>query len=87
MDCPWKLLTLSIVAETPFILNATVRDNILFGHVNELVDEDRYQSVLDCCALRHDLELLPGKFWTAQTSEDAIPKLTYALIRLTQLAI
>lgn len=47
-------------SQTPFILNATVRDNILFGHVNDtVIDEDLYQRALDVCALRHDLELLP----------------------------
>jgi hypothetical protein len=41
-------------------MNATVRDNILFGHVSEPVDEDLYHRALDSCALRHDLELLSG---------------------------
>ena len=47
-------------SQTPFIMNATVRDNILFGHVDDPVDEVRYQRALDVCALRHDLELLPS---------------------------
>lgn len=47
-------------SQTPFILNATVRDNILFGHVNDpVIDEELYHRALDVCALRHDLELLP----------------------------
>lgn len=50
---------LAYFAQSPFILNASVRDNIIFGHVNEPVDEDLYQRSLDVCALRHDLELLP----------------------------
>lgn len=49
--------TLSYFAQSPFILNATLRDNILFGHVDENIDEKRYQRALTCCALRHDLEL------------------------------
>lgn len=36
-----------------------MRDNILFGHVGEKIDEERYQRALTCCSLRHDLELLP----------------------------
>jgi len=40
-------------------MNATVRDNILFSHIDDPVDEDLYQKALDCCALRHDLTLLP----------------------------
>lgn len=51
---------LSYFSQTPFIMNATVRDNILFGHVDEIVDEERYQRALTCSALRHDLELLPA---------------------------
>ena len=50
---------LAYFAQSPFILNASVRDNILFGHVDEPVDEELYQRSLDVCALRHDLELLP----------------------------
>jgi ABC-type multidrug transport system fused ATPase/permease subunit len=50
---------LSYFSQAPFILNATVRDNILFGHVNdEEIDEERYQRALDCCALAHDLKIL-----------------------------
>lgn len=49
---------LAYFSQTPFIMNATVRDNILFSHVGEEVDEALYQRALDSCALRHDLELL-----------------------------
>jgi ATP-binding cassette subfamily C (CFTR/MRP) protein 1 len=51
---------LAYFSQSPFIMNATVRDNILFGHVSEPVDEDLYHRALDSCALRHDLELLSG---------------------------
>ena len=50
---------LAYFSQIPFIMNATVRDNILFGHVNEPVDEQLYQRALKCCSLKHDLELLP----------------------------
>jgi len=50
---------LAYFSQSPFIMNATVKDNILFGHVEEHVDEERYKRTLDCCALRHDLDLLP----------------------------
>lgn len=50
--------SLSYFSQTPFIMNATLRDNILFGHIGEEVDEELYQRTLDCCALTHDLELL-----------------------------
>lgn len=51
---------LAYFSQTPFILNATVRDNILFGHVNEPVDEERYQRALQSCALSRDLKILPA---------------------------
>jgi ABC-type glutathione transport system ATPase component len=50
---------MALFCQIPFILNATVKENILFGHVYDHVDEERYQRALSCCALRHDLELLP----------------------------
>jgi ABC-type multidrug transport system fused ATPase/permease subunit len=47
-------------SQAPFIMNATVRDNILFGHVNDpVIDKVLYDRALDACALKHDLELLP----------------------------
>jgi ABC-type multidrug transport system fused ATPase/permease subunit len=42
---------LGFFSQSPFIINATGRDNILFGHVGEQVDEDLYQRALDSCAL------------------------------------
>jgi ATP-binding cassette, subfamily C (CFTR/MRP), member 1 len=47
-------------SQSAFIMNATVRDNILFGHVNDpVIDEELYRRAIDACALRHDLDLLP----------------------------
>jgi ABC-type multidrug transport system fused ATPase/permease subunit len=43
------------VPQTPFILNQTVQENILFGLP---MDESRYNAVLDACCLRTDLEQL-----------------------------
>ena len=40
-------------SQVPFILNTSIRDNILFG--NEF-DLDRYNKVLDACCLRVDIE-------------------------------
>ena len=51
---------LAYFSQTPFVMNASVRENILFSHIDdEQIDEERYQRTIDCCALRHDLELLP----------------------------
>ena len=42
-------------AQSPWILNATLRDNILFG---QPMDKKRYEKVLSVCQLSHDLEML-----------------------------
>jgi ATP-binding cassette subfamily C (CFTR/MRP) protein 1 len=42
-------------AQSPWILNATIRENILFG---KPLDEDRYNRVIRACQLEHDLTLL-----------------------------
>ena len=47
---------IAYVAQTPWIENATIKDNILFGLP---FDSGRYKRVLRCCALEKDLELLP----------------------------
>jgi ABC-type multidrug transport system fused ATPase/permease subunit len=44
-------------AQTAWLLNATIRDNILFG---EPYDEERYEQVIRGCALAKDLENLEG---------------------------
>ncbi len=51
---------LAFFSQNPFILNATVKTNILFSHANEPVDEAKYQRAIECCALKHDLEMLPA---------------------------
>lgn len=52
----WILPTsIAFVAQIPWIENATIRDNILFGLP---LDNDRYQKVLHACALTKDLEML-----------------------------
>jgi len=43
------------VSQTPFILNASLRDNVLFGRPFK---PDVYNRVLDACCLRPDLEQL-----------------------------
>ena len=48
--------SVALVAQIPFILNATVRNNILFGSE---YDEELYNRVIEACALTHDLEMLP----------------------------
>jgi len=47
--------TVAYVSQTAWILNKTVRDNILFGLP---YDEDRYNQVIEACCLSHDLKIL-----------------------------
>ena len=47
----------SYASQTPWLLNMTLRDNILFGNV---FDKLRYDRVIDACGLKRDLESLPG---------------------------
>ncbi|KAF8443446.1 hypothetical protein BGX38DRAFT_1095677, partial [Terfezia claveryi] len=42
------------VSQTPWLQNATIRDNILFGSE---YDEKRYKAVLQACALAADIEM------------------------------
>lgn len=44
------------VPQVPWIMNGTVKDNILFGHV---YDAEFYNQVLKACALTVDLAILP----------------------------
>lgn len=48
--------SISFVAQIPWIENATIKDNILFGLP---FDEDRYNKTIEACALRKDLAMLP----------------------------
>eukprot|EP00286_Rhodomonas_abbreviata_P022543 CAMPEP_0181302728 /NCGR_PEP_ID=MMETSP1101-20121128/8158_1 /TAXON_ID=46948 /ORGANISM="Rhodomonas abbreviata, Strain Caron Lab Isolate" /LENGTH=1569 /DNA_ID=CAMNT_0023408211 /DNA_START=111 /DNA_END=4820 /DNA_ORIENTATION=- len=47
----------SYAAQQPWIFNASVRENILFGSA---LEEDRYAKVLEVCALEQDIRILPA---------------------------
>lgn len=49
--------TVAYASQQPFILNASLRDNVLFGRP---LRREWYASVLDACQLRHDISLLPA---------------------------
>ena len=50
--------TIAYAAQQPWIQNATVEDNILFG--TDEKDEALYNQVIEDCALAPDLEVLPA---------------------------
>jgi ABC-type multidrug transport system fused ATPase/permease subunit len=45
------------VAQQAWIINATVKENIVFGY---RWDEERYRSIIEACKLVSDLEMLPS---------------------------
>ena len=49
--------SVAYVSQQAWIQNVTLRDNILFSRA---FDSARYEHVIDSCALRTDLEILPA---------------------------
>uniref|UniRef100_A0A1B0DM26 ABC-type glutathione-S-conjugate transporter n=1 Tax=Phlebotomus papatasi TaxID=29031 RepID=A0A1B0DM26_PHLPP len=48
---------IAYVSQQAWIQNATLQDNILFG---KDMDRKRYERVIEACALKPDIEMLPG---------------------------
>ncbi|THU93933.1 multidrug resistance-associated ABC transporter [Dendrothele bispora CBS 962.96] len=46
------------VPQTPWIRNATLKENVLFGQEEQ---EDRFQEVIHTCSLERDLDILPQR--------------------------
>lgn len=44
-------------SQSAWLMNASLRDNILFG---ESFDQEKYNKVIDRCALRRDIDGFPG---------------------------
>eukprot|EP01133_Synstelium_polycarpum_P005288 gene5288-6130_t len=49
--------TVAYVSQLPWIMNGSLRENILFGTP---YDESRYQNILEICCLLQDIETLPA---------------------------
>ena len=47
-------------SQSAFILNETVKANIVFGHKDEPFNASKYKSAIETCALTHDLSMLPN---------------------------
>jgi len=47
----------SYCTQSPWVINDTLRGNILFGRD---YDEDRYETILNACALKDDIAILPA---------------------------
>jgi ABC-type transport system involved in cytochrome bd biosynthesis fused ATPase/permease subunit len=50
--------TIAYASQSPWIINGTLKENILFGRV---FDSDWFWKVIDVCAMEHDLALLENK--------------------------
>jgi ABC-type transport system involved in cytochrome bd biosynthesis fused ATPase/permease subunit len=46
---------ISYAAQSPWLRHQSIKENILFGYP---FDEERYEAVVEACALRPDLEML-----------------------------
>ncbi|XP_022222546.2 ATP-binding cassette sub-family C member Sur isoform X2 [Drosophila obscura] len=56
-----KTSTISYVSQQPWLLNDTIRENILFG---ESFRPSRYDFVIQACALKPDIEIMPKSDFT-----------------------
>ena len=53
----FRTSTIAYVAQQPWLLNSSIRENILFG---ESFRPRRYDFVLEACALKPDIDLMPA---------------------------
>ncbi|KAG0046289.1 hypothetical protein BGZ83_008529 [Gryganskiella cystojenkinii] len=49
--------SIALVSQQAWIMNCSVKDNILFG---KPLDQHKYERVLEACCLRQDLDMLPA---------------------------
>lgn len=49
--------TIAYSGQQPWLLNGTIRDNILFG---ESYRPKRYEKIIETCALKSDIDIMPN---------------------------
>lgn len=54
---PGRYATIAYAGQLPWLTNATIRDNILFG---ESYRPKRYEKIIEMCALKADIESMPN---------------------------
>lgn len=62
--------SVAYAAQQPWIQNKSLRDNITFG---TKYNQGRFENVIDGCALRPDLQLLPDRDLTEIGEKVGIP--------------
>ena len=55
VDANGYMYGISFAAQSPWLRNQSIKDNILFGYP---YDHSRYQQVTECCALKSDFDIL-----------------------------
>jgi ATP-binding cassette, subfamily C (CFTR/MRP), member 1 len=53
--------TVSYLPQAPWIMNATLRENVTFGHE---YDENKFREVIAACQLEPDIAILPHREFT-----------------------
>ena len=51
---------LAFFSQSPFIMNETLKANIIFGNQDKPFDAKKYERAIETCALTHDLKILPN---------------------------
>jgi ABC-type multidrug transport system fused ATPase/permease subunit len=55
--CPCRYATIAYAGQQPWLTNATIRENILFG---ESYRPKRYEKIIEMCALKQDIDAMPN---------------------------
>ncbi|KAG6334904.1 hypothetical protein ID866_4185 [Astraeus odoratus] len=75
IDDSGHMYTISYAAQMPWLRHQSIKENILFG---QPYDEERYNMVVECCALRPDLDILEDGDETEIGARVALARAVYA---------